>query len=440
MQYLRSVSYMSLMRSVCCSNKECKWSLTFALILCAISIMTNFWDANQAVKYLLRYIVLLLAALILLCGAVKDNLHIKISMISLLWCPFFLYSFARMDINTISDLGLVVIYLFSLCLIFFAKGRIDNFILPIKIIFFISTIYALTTILQLFAPHFVASLTVAITSSYEFDFEHMARYRTMYLAGIVGRVAYSAGYAAVAIAYILLHKRFNIKFYPACLLIEFIALVLSAKRAHFVFCFVSIIYIFGVTRKKRLSTQKLWKLLLSLMAVIITIYLGKTYFSQYGVLSRLFKTYQSFLSGSPIGSGRGDLYKQAWELFLSSPIYGIGWRAFGVTKSNGVILDVHNSYLQILCETGIVGLTLFIIPLFTTFIYTERKLRKAIKYDVKNINKFCLSFSLFIQLFFIFYSLTGSIVLYPIYILLYFFACAMAQASILRKYSQERIK
>lgn len=419
------------------NSKKRSIHITLALSLCALSIMTNFADRIWTVKYLMRYGVLLIAAIMLLYEFVKNNMRTKFSVIPLLWCPFFIYSFLRMDINSISDLGLVFIYLFSLCLIWFGKGCIDNFIFPLRIIFFISLIYALTTILQLFAPYFVASLTVALTNSA--DFGQMTMSRRVYLSGVAGSVAYSAGYAAVAIAYLMQCKRFHLKpkFFYTCFLIQFTSLVLSGKRAHFVFCFAAIFYTFWVTSGKRLSIQKLGRLILLLAAVAGAISVVVVLFPDLGVFSRFSSTMQAVTSGSDIGSGRSVLFQRAWELFLTNPFWGIGWGNFDGSLRE-VTLSVHNSYLQLLCETGIAGLVLFIIPLAATFVYTERKLRKSVRYNAANITKFCLSISLYIQLFFILYSLTGSIVLYPIYILLYSFACAMALSANYKNSFQEQ--
>jgi len=60
-------------------------------------------------------------------------------------------------------------------------------------------------------------------------------------------------------------------------------------------------------------------------------------------------------------SGRMALWKLAVQLFKEEPVFGIGWRQF--VPSNTYQHGVHNTYLQWLCETGIVG---FVI-LFSLF-------------------------------------------------------------------------
>jgi glycosyltransferase involved in cell wall biosynthesis/O-antigen ligase len=75
------------------------------------------------------------------------------------------------------------------------------------------------------------------------------------------------------------------------------------------------------------------------------------------------------------GNGRDELWRIAWEMFLSHPLQGVGLQNF-VPQAPGYVLHpgelefihliierpvvVHNIYLQFLAETGLVGLTLFL--------------------------------------------------------------------------------
>ncbi|MCR5173708.1 MAG: O-antigen ligase family protein [Oscillospiraceae bacterium] len=80
-----------------------------------------------------------------------------------------------------------------------------------------------------------------------------------------------------------------------------------------------------------------------------------------------------------ISSGRFELWETAWEQFKEHPVIGIGWGSFADyvseefsdehARSSGAqaVVNVHNCYLQFLCETGIIGGILIMIPLF--FLY-----------------------------------------------------------------------
>lgn len=64
------------------------------------------------------------------------------------------------------------------------------------------------------------------------------------------------------------------------------------------------------------------------------------------------------------GNGRLILWRDAYRLFTESPVFGIGWRQF--SEQNNVLYmegnNVHNDYLQWLCENGIVGFLLIFVP------------------------------------------------------------------------------
>jgi O-antigen ligase len=78
-------------------------------------------------------------------------------------------------------------------------------------------------------------------------------------------------------------------------------------------------------------------------------------------------------------SGRNDLWRVAWQVFTGHPLFGIGAGNFQVVESHYVLrpgsiarvqyltsdpLLVHNSYLQLLAETGVVGLIGYLAVIF----------------------------------------------------------------------------
>lgn len=71
-------------------------------------------------------------------------------------------------------------------------------------------------------------------------------------------------------------------------------------------------------------------------------------------------------------TGRFTLWKQALEMWLDSPIFGNGMSAF----YDRYHVAVHNSYLQVLVETGVVGFVLF-LAVIVVAIFAGRKLRKG---------------------------------------------------------------
>jgi len=141
-----------------------------------------------------------------------------------------------------------------------------------------------------------------------------------------------------------------------------------------------------------------------------------------------------------ISSGRSGLYNQAWKLFLANPWFGIGRGNFRYTLIGTVTvntaMEVHNVYLQLLCEIGILGFLLVIIPVVAMFVQTLLAIRR-LKAEDKKAWFPLLSYSLAYQVFFLLYGLTGNPFFDPIFLMMYFFSGAITTAY-LRFCKQER--
>ena len=119
------------------------------------------------------------------------------------------------------------------------------------------------------------------------------------------------------------------------------------------------------------------------------------------VVNRFAKSYIGSQMGEDISTGRFDLYEIAYKAFSQSPIFGIGAGLF--KEVTHAYTDVHNAYLQVLCEQGIIGLILFIFPLLNILIDSIQQLRIASIRVMPYIE--C---SVYLQIFYILYSFTGN--------------------------------
>ncbi len=59
-------------------------------------------------------------------------------------------------------------------------------------------------------------------------------------------------------------------------------------------------------------------------------------------------------------SGRGDVWAQAWDGFMSAPLFGVGVMNYR-NLPDAIDLHPHNWLLQMLLEGGVVGLALFLV-------------------------------------------------------------------------------
>lgn len=73
-----------------------------------------------------------------------------------------------------------------------------------------------------------------------------------------------------------------------------------------------------------------------------------------------------------VTTGRFELWQMGWEALLQAPLFGHGWRWFLLYSDTG--RDVHNIYLQLLIEVGIIGS----IPFFIFFVLTYLRTLKLV--------------------------------------------------------------
>lgn len=132
-------------------------------------------------------------------------------------------------------------------------------------------------------------------------------------------------------------------------------------------------------------------------------------------VQRIFATFQDVQSQEDVSSNRFDLWAYAIELFRSNPVFGVG--VGGYIKVGGIGTDTHNAYLQILCEQGIIGFLLFVIPIIYCLSNTIKKIKLC---DPDNRN--CLFYSLFIQLVFFLISFFSNPTINQFGYMMYFFA------------------
>lgn len=224
--------------------------------------------------------------------------------------------------------------------------------------------------------------------------------------GFTYQLGYTGGILLIAEgAAVSLLIRTKTKYGKRILLISLILLVvgvfLTGKRTYSVLSLLlpALTYFFQTRNASRKS----------LILIVVTSFLSIGYFfllnnyemvSDIKGLNRISESIQGVKDNEDISNNRGELANVAWRVFEAHPILGVGPGQY--QEISGEYTTVHNSYLQILCEQGIIGIILFVLPLVVTLFETITYSKKQ-----KRISP-TLFFCLYIQLFYIFYSFTGN--------------------------------
>ena len=120
---------------------------------------------------------------------------------------------------------------------------------------------------------------------------------------------------------------------------------------------------------------------------------------QIPALYRYVWTVKWMLRGYDVTSGRTELYALAWQAFLGNPLFGLGWDnfytvippSFQASHGQNIVEDVHNIYLQFLCETGIVGTPFLIAPLFYIYWMVCRQFARLKSSANQTARLFCIT-------------------------------------------------
>ncbi len=94
------------------------------------------------------------------------------------------------------------------------------------------------------------------------------------------------------------------------------------------------------------------------------------------------------------GSGRITLWKNAIELFEKSPIFGIGLNNLYLDLGN---VYVHNTWLQVLVETGIIGFCIYATFILCIFYHSYKLYKTDNTYSIF----LCITICMIIQMFFL---------------------------------------
>lgn len=225
------------------------------------------------------------------------------------------------------------------------------------------------------------------------------RSSTGYVTGLTREVSYAALFLFIGLLYSIFIKKNRV--------ISFIwlgILFLTGKKAQPIFAIIAIcIVLYSQTK----NLKKHLKILCGIFVVVVAIVVSFPLWKNVSFLGRLVTFIEKINNGSDIiglTSGRTVIYERAIELWLQNKWFGIGWENFrnlGAYGSSAYTtwfnnFDVHNCYLQILCETGIIGAAIFLLILIPTLIQAIKILRKNPTQYIKFSEAYFIFFWIFV--------------------------------------------
>lgn len=211
------------------------------------------------------------------------------------------------------------------------------------------------------------------------------------------------------------------------------ALLLTTKRGPLIASVVGIVLGYMLAGNRHVTNS-----LIKLVGLAIVASLGFYVLSScVPSISMTFTRLVAMFSDETVG-GRQGLYEHALYLFGQSPILGSGWGSYQDSFASTALgamyaslgfssMSAHNVYLQLLAETGVIGLALFILPAITTLFRGCRNAIESLR-CCQHVAAAAQISAVGIQAFFLVYCMSGN----PLYDLQcyvpYFLACSVTFA------------
>lgn len=184
------------------------------------------------------------------------------------------------------------------------------------------------------------------------------------------------------------------------------ALLLCGKRGHVLWCLISIFIIYYIFHCDK-PTTRFFKMTAGGIGLVFLFFIASFFIPSLGTV--VTRTIESSSSFETLSNGRIALWRQAVAGFLRNPLWGNGWSWFRYNNTYGTSFHVHNIYLQLFCEVGIIGATPFFLFFIITIFHSIKLLKKNIQQKtISNFEELLLCCSLYIELFFLLYGLNGS--------------------------------
>lgn len=423
--------------TICGINKVSKYINRTRLVELGIIVFTLFLVTQRLIDLyshlrLFQFAIVGFALVLIFIGILDRNFFFKkITPLDIVWLPAITFIFFYILMTNYNVFNMFI-YSAGFGFLFLAKVDITSFMPAILIIKFGALFYALGSIAQYISPENFNNFILNFTSKYS-ESELMHRVDRNYYPGFgFNRTALAASYIAVGIGAILTfwnNHKYKVILNLCFLFFLILALVITGKRGLLLWAAVALPLTFIALAPAKEQFQRLLKVSLVIFVSFATLMIILQLQDLPTFLVRIESLISGIISGEYFEDNvRLSYYKDAWAHFLQEPLHGIGWKHFEIVNPRGE--HVHNIYLQLLTETGVVGFILIITPLVYSLLSTYKALRASINLEglINHLWTKGLAFSLFYQLLFLLYGLTDSPLYGVRYVFLYFLVLALVNS------------
>ena len=342
----------------------------------------------------------------------------------LIWKLCFVYFFLNAFLNLPRSLKYILVVLVGYLIIQRKIGQTDC-----KSVFRICKVVALIESVFILIQRYLPEVFYPIAQKWFFysDQYEFVRYAGTYSKQFSG-LCYEVSFAAIVCSIGIIIYFAELLFSPnkkgrtfniICIFISYYSIFLTGKRSIVLTIPVVLVFIYLVLVRKKMTVKYLIFTLLLLLVLLIA-------------MPNIYEWVSNILSRGT-GQGiqltqRGKFWALAFEMFKENPIIGLGLNSFDVRFNLSGIRSIyydfagaHNSYIQLLGETGIIGVLLFLGAITSTLI-------KGITYvDYDKANMMYILISIGILFVLLIYALSGNSFYQPQQLLCVFWCIAVIE-------------
>ena len=361
----------------------------------------TIFESNMVQYFFFVFFVAMFSWLYLL-----NNKAVRMEKPVRIWMPFMLFTL-MMSVFSLSTE--IIVYYVSCVVIMILSAKkhiIKNF--PMWILIFLGIYSVVGILVQMLLPAYYAIFIEPLFTTQNSESSILIWQESGYgFAGFAYQLDITSNFLLLAEAAWIYYYKPNIGkiFYWSVLIALVIFVFLTGKRFASICSIVIPIGIMFISQKNAGRT------IANLFLVFIVFSVGIFYFVENArdyqdskVLGRAARSVMDYKRGDDIESGRKELREAAWNMWLRNPILGVG---LSQKSKKGTVLEIgcHNSYLQTLCDYGIVGFLLWFPPLVFCVFFTIRMIKNCLRSPEL---KGWLEFSLFIQIYFLLSGWAGN--------------------------------
>lgn len=384
------------------------------MTLCIVLFLVTYFINNDFdIRYIYNYLFLLS---FIICSIFIDRrfyINFPTSIYFFLSLVVVIYSFLPSSVRDLesNNHAISIVVFFLCCLLAIPSKKEINYSFFLAI--FAATLLSIYTVVIKICPEIYWGNIYPHLSNYTKEQATMLMIDYNYGVPVGGSANYTDYIIALAL-FICLGKIFSgyekkkiLLYFILCGLF-LLGMIIQNRRSELFSTGIALLFMY--LKSVDLSSIKP-KRVINYLSVLLVLIFCFILLNSRGMLERYLSTLTGLFSMNKnriedVGNGRIVLWKEAIRKFLAAPVFGIGWNQFRAqnTLQNMEGINVHNDYLQWLCETGIVGFGLITTATVMLWIQASARYRN-LKNELNSDNCEKKSYALIsygIQTFFIF--------------------------------------